>query len=136
MEEDCDDEEMQMEQLDRQELLPIKKLTPNATHQNSPSCGVSQALMSEGHMLSMLSQAAERIRQFGSEQAVDDCTDEQLMSYLHTVLLDPKKKCSWQPYYTCCSLASLLQAVWSDREIQSCARLGHQWYQSRLGFSI
>ena len=34
-------------------------------------------------MLCLLSQAVERIQQFGSEQAVDNCTDEQLMSYLH-----------------------------------------------------
>ena len=36
----------------------------------------------------MLSQA---VGQFVFEQAVDSCTDEQLLSHLHRILLDPSK---------------------------------------------
>ena len=87
-----DDEEMHMEQLDRQELLPIRTYIPDAIHHEISQPGsVSQALMSEDTMMCLLSQAVERIQQFGSEQAEDNCTDEQLMSYLHTVLLNPQK---------------------------------------------
>ena len=45
--------------------------------------------MLEDGMLGLSSQAVERIQQFESEQAVDSCTDEQPMSYLYTVMLDP-----------------------------------------------
>ena len=79
-----EDGEQAATQLDRQEMLPIQRCTPIAS--SVPVHGRSAAAMPDSTMLEILQQVCDRLEQ---PDAIDMSSDEQLLQYLHSIMLDP-----------------------------------------------
>ena len=98
------EEEALMTQLDRQAMLPVNYSRTSPVLQPV----IQPQAMSENKMLGLLQQVFDRLER---PEAEDMSSDEHLLSYLHSIMLDPARFVAGN-LKASCSLAKAVPALW------------------------